>query len=128
MIMDCEMHYVRNIETGIIRKNFGKIAIGNNCWINQRTIIAKNTTIPEFSNTARSSYLNKDYTSYGTNLLLCGGPAVPKQQKIQRIFNTTQEVELGKFFRGNMNNNYFIGEKGIIIDDNNDCPLFSWEN
>lgn len=128
VIMDCEMHYVRNIETGLIKRNFGIIYIGANCWINQRTIIVKNSIIPKYSITARASYLNKDYSLYGTNLLLFGSPAIPKDDKFQRIFNINQEAELGNYFRGNMNNLYFKSNEGIIDNDNNNCPLFSWIN
>lgn len=128
VIMDCEMHYVKNIESGIIKKNFGKIEIRNNCWINQRAVIAKNTIIPEFSIVTRNSYLNKDYTKYGTNLLLSGSPAIPREQKVQRIFSTIRECELGVFFRDNMDNNFFSDEKGFIINDNIDCSIFSWKN
>jgi acetyltransferase-like isoleucine patch superfamily enzyme len=127
VIMDCEMHYVKDIETGIIKKNFGKILIKNNCWINQRTIITKDTVIPEYSITTRNSYLNKDYTNYGTNLLLCGSPAVAKKQKVQRIFNSIKEQEIGLFFRENENDIYFIEEEGKVVHDYNDCYIFSWK-
>ena len=128
IILDSEMHYVRNIETGIIQKNFGEILIGNNCWINQRTVIAKNTIIPEFTIVVRNSYLNKDYTTYGTNLLLCGTPALPKKSKVQRIFNSKKESELELIFRESENNSYVIEDKGIMINDRNNCHIFSWKN
>jgi len=128
VIMDCEMHYVKNIETGTIKRNFDKIEIQKNCWINQRAIIAKNTIIPEFSIVTRNSYLNKDYRSYGTNLLLSGSPAVPKNQKVQRIFNTNMEHELGVFFRENQNIKFITGQKGKIDDDYNNSLIFNWEN
>lgn len=128
VVMDCEMHYVKNIETGTIKRYFDKIEIRNNCWINQRVIISKGTIIPEFSIVTRNSYLNKDYTTYGTCLLLSGSPAVPKNQKVQRIFNTNMERELGVFFRQNQDIKFITEQKGIIDDDYNNSPIFNWLN
>jgi len=128
VVMDCEMHYVKNIETGTIKRYFDKIEIQNNCWINQRAVISKSTIIPEFSIVTRNSYLNKDYTPYGTNLLLSGSPAVPKNQKVQRIFNNNMERELGVFFRQNQDIQFIPEQKGIIDGDYNNSPIFNWLN
>ncbi len=97
-IFDSNMHYVKNIETGIIRNNRAPIIIGKNCWINSGTIVSKGTVIPDFSITARNSYLNRDYTQYGTNLFLVGSPAKPMNIKVQRIFSRIEELRLKKEF------------------------------
>ena len=126
-IMDCEMHYIKNIDSGIIKKNFGSIFIGNNCWINQRAVIVKNVVLPDFSIVARNSYINKDYSKYGSNLLLVGQPAVPSKYKVQRIFSIEKEKELNSIFRNNFQlSEIFDGDS--YLSDNNDCSIFNWKN
>ena len=128
VVMDCEMHYVLNIETGTINRYFGKIQINNNCWINQRAVIAKNTIIPGYSIVTRNSFLNKDYTQYGTNLLLSGSPAIPKNKKVQRVFDVLTERDVGDFFRRNEEKIFVLKQKGQINDDNNNSSIFNWQN
>lgn len=116
-ILDSNMHYVKNIETGIIAKKQGKIHIGKNCWINQSSIITKGTFLPDFSIVARGSFLNKDYTSYGTNLFLVGSPAVVSKNKVQRIFNIEKEKALNEYFRRNEGEMEYRDELGIFKDE-----------
>lgn len=97
-IFDCDMHYVKNIETGVIKNNRAPIIIGKNCWINSGTIVSKGTVLPDYSITARNSFLNRDYSQYGTNLFLVGSPAKPIDTKVQRIFSTIEELRLNKKF------------------------------
>lgn len=97
-VFDCDMHYVKNIETGVIKNNRAPIIIGKNCWINSGTIVSKGTVLPDYSITARNSFLNRDYSQYGTNLFLVGSPAKPIDTKVQRIFSTIEEQRLKKKF------------------------------
>ena len=108
-IMDSNMHYVKNTESGYVKKTWGKITIGHNCWINQGTTISKGTVIPSYSIVARNSFINKDYSEYGENLFLAGSPAISKKGKVQRIFDRNKEVELNRFFRENNVEEYFDG-------------------
>lgn len=97
-LFDCDMHYVKNIETGVVKNNRTSIIIGKNCWINAGTIVAKGVVLPDYSITARNSYLNKDYSEYGTNLFLVGSPAKPLKSRVQRIFSTIEEQRLKRKF------------------------------
>ena len=97
-IMDCNMHFVKNIDTGIVANYKAPIKIGENCWINAGSIISKGAVIPDYSISARNSYLSKDYSEYGTNLFLVGSPAKPTSSKVQRIFTVEKQRGLREYF------------------------------
>lgn len=118
-IMDTNIHYVKNIETGEIIKPWGPIIIGNNCWLNEGTIVTKDTIMPDYSITARNSFLNKDYSPFGTNLFLVGSPAVPKGPKVQLILNTLEEKRLKSIFLANPHQRAIKEEPGLFNGENN---------
>ena len=97
-IMDCNMHFVKNIDTGVVANYKAPIIIGENCWINYGTVISKGAVVPDYSISARNSYLSKDYSEYGTNLFLVGSPAKPTSSKVQRIFTIEKQQELAEYF------------------------------
>lgn len=112
-IMDSNMHYVKNIDTGIIMPYLGKVLIGGNCWINYGSIITKGAVIPDFSILARNSFVGQDYSEYGTNLFLVGSPAKVKRNNVQRIMDYTRQSEITRFFRLNPDASYFQDSTGI---------------
>lgn len=97
-IMDCNMHFVKNIDTGIVANYKAPIYIGESCWINAGSIVSKGAVIPDYSITARNAYLSKDYSENGTNLFLVGSPAKPTSSKVQRIFTVEKQRELKEYF------------------------------
>lgn len=97
-IMDCNMHFVKNIDTGIVANYKAPIIIGENCWINYGTVISKGAVVPDYSISARNSYLSKDYSAHGTNLFLVGSPAKPTPSKVQRIFTIEKQRKLAEYF------------------------------
>jgi len=97
-IMDCNMHFVKNITTGAVANYKAPIKIGKLCWINAGSIISKGAVIPDYSISARNSYLSKDYSEYGTNLFLVGSPAKPATSKVQRIFTAEKQEEYREYF------------------------------
>lgn len=100
-IMDCNMHFVKNIDTGVVANYKGAIKIGSRCWINAGSIVSKGAVIPDYCISARNAYLSKDYSEYGTNLLLVGSPAKPTSSKVQRIFTAEKQREFREFFEAN---------------------------
>jgi acetyltransferase-like isoleucine patch superfamily enzyme len=127
VIMDSEMHFTKNINTGIVKKNYGEIIIGEYCWINQRSIISKNTILPKNSISSRGAFLNKNYTSFGENLLISGSPALVKTHHYQRIYSSATESMLDQYFRDSstINPEYALG-KGNKKDNSNDTHIFLW--
>lgn len=116
IVMNSNMHYVKNIETGIIKKPWGCITIGRNCWVNANSVIAKGTILPDYSVTARNTFLNKDYTEFGTHLFLVGSPAKVTSARVQRIFNYAFEMRWNKFFFEHDEDEAII-EQGEVIGD-----------
>lgn len=115
-VMDCNMHFVKNIDTGIVANYKAPIKIGANCWINAGSIITKGTIIPDYSISARNAYLSKDYSEYGTNLFLVGSPAKPTSSKVQRIFTVEKQRELREYFQTHKAASVQL-EPGVEIED-----------
>ena len=122
-IMDCDMHFVKNIETGVIKNNMAPIAIGSNCWINSRSVISKGAVIPDFTVAARSSFINKDYSQFGKNLFLVGQPAKPLDIKVQRIMGTTEQHRIAEEFKKN-NCSEIVVEPGLFVEGDDNMKSF----
>ena len=122
-IMNSNMHFVKNIESGQIARPWGKIVIGSGCWINSGSVVTKGAVIPDYSVTSRNSFLNKDYSGYGTNCFLVGSPAVVKKTKVQRIFGRDLEVYFSNCFRENPNDETLQREVGLEPDYGNRFDL-----
>lgn len=114
-IMDCNMHFVKNIETGVVANYKAPIKIGKSCWINAGSIVTKGAVIPDCSISARNAYLSKDYSEFGTNLFLVGAPAKPASAKVQRIFTIEKQQEFREFFETNKTDILQL-EPGIEIE------------
>ena len=119
IIMDSNMHIVKDIGTGLVKKPWGPIIIGESCWINAGSIVNKGTVIPNYSITARNTFLNRDYSEFGENLFLVGSPAKITSARLQRIFGLRLDNELKKFFRENPNTENISLAKGVERDEGN---------
>lgn len=115
-VMDCNMHFVKNIDTGVVANYKAPIKIGNCCWINAGSIITKGAVIPDYSISARNAYLSKDYSEFGTNLFLVGSPAKPTSSKVQRIFTVEKQRELREYFQTHKVASVQL-EPGLEIED-----------
>lgn len=125
-VFDSNIHFVKEIESGIIKNNESPIVIGKNCWINAETIVTKGSVIPDYSITARCSFINKDFNSFGTNLFIAGSPAKPLNLKVQRIFNTTEEQRLRTYFNQNPREEAIKCENGLFKDENDLFTIISY--
>lgn len=124
IIMNSNMHFIKEIESGIIKKTIGKISIGKFCWINPNSVVSKGAYIPNYSITARSSYISNDFSGFGENLFLVGSPAKPSSKKVQRIFSASASRKLTKFFKENPDKKYYEESPGVINFDENDIDTF----
>ncbi len=115
-IMNSNMHYVKNIDSGKIARPWGKIIIGNRCWINFGSVVTKGAVIPDYSISSRYAFISKDYSSFGTNCFLVGSPAIVKNIKVQRIFGLDLEKQFNKFFRENPDEDILQREVGLEAD------------
>lgn len=113
VIMDSNMHYVKNLETGVIAMPSGEIKIGSQCWINAGTTITKGTVVPDGCIVARGSFLSKDYSGAGNNSFLAGAPAMVKSAKLQHIFDTQEEIALREYFASHPEARAYNSKPGI---------------
>lgn len=115
-IMDCNMHFVKNIDTGVVANYKAPIKIGESCWINAGSIITKGAVVPDYSISARNAYLSKDYSEFGSNLFLVGSPAKPTSSKVQRIFTIEKQEEIIDYFEKHPEQSTLQLNPGIEIE------------
>lgn len=115
VVMDCNMHFVKNIDDGTVANYKAPIAIGENCWINYGSIISKGAVIPNYCITSRNSLVSKDFSELGSNLFLVGAPAKPVSFHVQRIFTIEKQREYALYFKNNDVNKLQL-EPGIEIE------------
>lgn len=121
-VMDTNLHYIKDIENGIIPRSDGAINLGEHCWINAGSIITKGAVLPNYTIVARNSFVNKDYSSFGEYRILAGSPAKALNGHYQRIFNWNIERALDKQFK--CENTLTVEENKGPIDE----PRWSWND
>lgn len=117
-LFDCNMHYIKNIETGEIKNNRAPIRIGNNCWINSGSVIMKGGIVPNYTITAKNTFIGKDYSEFGTNLFLVGSPAKPTKSKVQRILSVSVQSRLNTIFKNGHDS--ITLESGVFTEDDDE--------
>ena len=71
--MDSDDHFTVNMENQKVARNKAPIIIGKYNWIANKTVIKKNTKIPDYTIVASSNtLLSKDYTENGEFCVLGG--------------------------------------------------------
>jgi len=117
IIMDSNMHYIKDIKTGKIPSLLKEIIIGKNCWINRGTTIAKGAILSDYTITARNTYISKDMTQYGSHVLLAGSPAKPVRNDVQRIFDLELEKKISSFYKTHKDIDLFKSNQGIELEN-----------
>jgi acetyltransferase-like isoleucine patch superfamily enzyme len=112
-LMDSNVHCIKDTLTGKIKKVSSPIVIGKSCWIGMNSSIMAGTVLPDYCITGRYTFLNKDCTHCGAGTMFAGIPAKPVRNNVQRIFNLDREQHLKKYFRDNLNAEYFQAEPGV---------------
>lgn len=124
-ITDTNFHFVKDIKTGIIKRSFAPISIGNNCWLNSGTIVTKGVVLPDYCITAQNTFLNKDYSKIcQPNTFLAGSPAKVLASNVQRIFDNEEEKRLKDFFYKNPDLNEYQTDIGIHEEPSSTPDLF----
>ena len=82
--IDTTIHQLVNIHTNEKLPMSAPIFINTNNWIGNRTTIMKGTHTAVNCITASNSLLNKDYTSFGEDVIIGGIPAKLLKQHIRR--------------------------------------------
>ncbi len=86
-LMDSNFHPTIDLITRNIQSINRQISIGNHNWIGNRTNIMPGTKTRDNVIIASKSLLNKNYTMYGSNILLGGCPAKLIKNSVMPIYN-----------------------------------------
>lgn len=82
--IDTTIHQLIDLKTSEKLPMTAPIFINKNNWIGNRTTVMKGTKTPENCITASNSLLNKDYTSFGQDVIIGGIPAKLLKENIRR--------------------------------------------
>jgi acetyltransferase-like isoleucine patch superfamily enzyme len=125
VVMDTNVHFIKDITTGTIKRSNAPVKIGNNCWINSSSIITKGTIIPDYCISAQNTFLNKDYSKFcNSHTFFAGSPAKPIRENIQRIFDYKEENRLKSLFNNNESLDELIEADGVFKEPNKLPNLF----
>lgn len=116
-VMDTNVHAIKDVETGRIKRIFSPIEIGKCCWLTMYTSIMPGTKLPDYCITGRYSQLNKDYSKIcESGSMLAGAPAKVVKTNIQRLSDIKYERQVVvKYFTDNPDADYYQGEPGFEI-------------
>ena len=82
--IDTTIHQLIDLKTNTKLPMSAPIFVNKNNWIGNRTTVMKGAKTPENCITASNSLLNKDYTSFGQDVIIGGIPAKLLKEKIRR--------------------------------------------
>jgi len=83
-VMDSNFHQMIDTITSEKLAMTAKIRIGNYNYFGNRISVMQNTTTPDYCTVASNSVCNKDYSSFGNNILIGGIPARLLRENISR--------------------------------------------
>ncbi len=102
VVMDTDVHFIRNIATGVTKKAFSPIVIGSYCWLNAGTLVGKGVHLPDCCITGRSAFLSKNSViGVESCSFLVGSPARVRAKGVVRIFSESEEIRLQEYFLTN---------------------------
>lgn len=82
-IMDSSFHRMKDATTHkFVGKGWEQVEIGDSNWVSSDCKILAGTKTPGHCVVGANSLLSKDYTSYGQNIMLAGGPAKKVKEEI----------------------------------------------
>ncbi|WP_321317221.1 hypothetical protein [Labilibaculum sp.] len=112
-IIDSNMHSIKDVITGQIKKRNAPITIGNNVWLSMNTSVMPGTIVPDNSVTSRYAFLNKDYSKdYKNGAFFAGSPAKAVREGLQNIYNYEFEKEITNYFKNNPDAEFFQASIG----------------
>lgn len=107
-VMDTNVHAIKDITTGRVKRIFKPIEIGSYCWLAMNTSVTAGAKIPNYSISTRGAVLNRDYTESGEiGCLLAGSPAKILRSNFQRIFDLRTEAKITQYFHDNPQAEYY---------------------
>lgn len=119
-IMDSNMHFIKEMDSGVIYPHTAPIVIGTHCWLNYGTVVSKGSIIPDYIISGRDTFFSGDYSEYEAGTMFVGAPAKPLKNKKQRIFNVSTEKRISIFFKENPDATEYSLKPGLEIDESAD--------
>lgn len=117
-VMDSDDHYTINVKNGQVARNTKPIMLGKYNWIASHSYIKKGVITPDYLIVASANaLLTKDYSELPPYSVIGGSPAKLLKSGIRRIYNTTEEKKMKKFFCDYPNKQVFVYESLSHIDD-----------
>ncbi|MGL5893114.1 MAG: acyltransferase [Bacteroidales bacterium] len=93
-LCDSNFHFIEDLTTNVISPRLAPIVIGRYNWIANRTIVNKGTITPDFTIISNGSFLSKDYSNIGENMILAGQPAKVVRPNLRRVWELDRELLL----------------------------------
>ncbi len=93
-IIDTNFHGLLNTKTNELYPMQSKIQIGNFNFFGNRVSVMGKTKTPNYCTVASNSVCNKDYSSYGENVLIGGVPSKLLRTNISRDWQGEEEMML----------------------------------
>lgn len=90
-IIDTNFHNLKDVKTNKIFNKANDICLGNFNFISNRVTVLGKTITSDYCTVASNSLLNKDYSSFGENVILGGVPAKLAKENIVRDWETEKE-------------------------------------
>lgn len=117
-IMDSNIHLIKDVSTGRIKKPFGEINIGSCCWVTMNSTIMQGAIIPDYCIIGRGSYINSDYSKQcNPGSFLLGAPAKVVKENVQLIFDYTKEERINELFYNDLELDYIDSTIGFETPD-----------
>lgn len=91
MILDTNFHDLYDVEKEMTIPKSGAIYLGSYLYIGLRTTIKSGTVLQNNAMVASNSLCNKDYTSFGSNILIGGIPAKFIKSGISRDWDSEKQ-------------------------------------
>lgn len=85
-VIDTTFHQMIDLSAGELTATFGKISIGNYNYIGSRVSILKSSFTPDNCTVTSNSLLTKDYSEFGSNVMIGGIPAKLIKKNIRRAW------------------------------------------
>ena len=116
-IMDTDDHYTVDVESRQVSYNKKEIIIGNYNWIASHSYIKKGTKTPDYLIVASANaLLTKDYTFLPPYSVIGGAPAKLLKTGIRRIYNSSMQIKLERFFKENPSELYYKVDDMVDLD------------
>lgn len=114
-ILDTNYHFMADLNTRTIKPRTAPVIIGSGCWVCQSTAVSAGAVIPDNCIVASHSMVNKDFSSYKHGGIIGGIPAKMLREGIVRVFNSSIENEIWKYYHKHGKVDFPLGD--LTIDE-----------